>query len=122
MYHFHSAANLLRCAFYDENARYNRRGGSQRWRECHRRRWTSHAGRPDCKENSRNKVRKLADGKVIGWGFPVPPPTLLPSWKSSRAIYPTIRAMLRAAVETVKEWRTDRALRNLEAMLIAANN
>jgi ATP-dependent HslUV protease, peptidase subunit HslV len=30
--------------------------------------------------------------------------------------------MLRAAVETVKEWRTDRALRNLEAMLIAANN
>src|SRR5690606_2149748 len=29
--------------------------------------------------------------------------------------------LLKAAVETVKEWRTDRALRNLEAMLIVAD-
>src|SRR5690606_4304518 len=29
--------------------------------------------------------------------------------------------LLRAAVETVKEWRTARALRNLEAMLIVAD-
>lgn len=30
--------------------------------------------------------------------------------------------LLKAAVETVKEWRTDRALRNLEAMLIIADH
>src|SRR5690606_15068189 len=30
--------------------------------------------------------------------------------------------LTRAAVETVKEWRTDRALRNLEAMLIVADH
>ncbi len=30
--------------------------------------------------------------------------------------------LTRAAVETVKEWRTDRVLRNLEAMLIVADN
>src|SRR5690606_4211102 len=30
--------------------------------------------------------------------------------------------LLKAAVETVKEWRTDRALRNLEAMLIVADD
>src|SRR5690606_28568887 len=30
--------------------------------------------------------------------------------------------LLKAAVETVKEWRTDRALRNLEAMLIVADS
>jgi ATP-dependent HslUV protease subunit HslV len=29
---------------------------------------------------------------------------------------------MRAAVETVKEWRTDRVLRNLEAMLIVADD
>lgn len=30
--------------------------------------------------------------------------------------------LVKAAVETVKEWRTDRALRNLEAMLIVADS
>jgi ATP-dependent HslUV protease subunit HslV len=30
--------------------------------------------------------------------------------------------LIRAAVETVKEWRTDRVLRNLEAMLIVADS
>jgi ATP-dependent HslUV protease subunit HslV len=30
--------------------------------------------------------------------------------------------LLKAAVETVKEWRTDRVLRNLEAMLIVADS
>src|SRR5690606_23954356 len=30
--------------------------------------------------------------------------------------------LTRAAVETVKEWRTDRALRNLEALLIVADH
>jgi ATP-dependent HslUV protease, peptidase subunit HslV len=69
-----------------------------------------------------NKVRKLADGKVIvGFaGATADAFTLLEKFEGYLSSYKS--NMLRAAVETVKEWRTDRALRNLEAMLIAANN
>lgn len=69
-----------------------------------------------------NKVRKLADGKVIvGFaGATADAFTLMEKFEGYLSNYKG--NMLRAAVETVKEWRTDRALRNLEAMLIAANN
>jgi ATP-dependent HslUV protease, peptidase subunit HslV len=69
-----------------------------------------------------NKVRKLADGKVVvGFaGATADAFTLLEKFEGYLSSYKS--NMLRAAVETVKEWRTDRALRNLEAMLIAANN
>jgi ATP-dependent HslUV protease, peptidase subunit HslV len=69
-----------------------------------------------------NKVRALADGKVIvGFaGATADAFTLLEKFEGYLSNYKG--NMLRAAVETVKEWRTDRALRNLEAMLIAANN
>ena len=69
-----------------------------------------------------NKVRTLADGKVIvGFaGATADAFTLLEKFEGYLSNYKG--NMLRAAVETVKEWRTDRALRNLEAMLIAANN
>jgi ATP-dependent HslUV protease, peptidase subunit HslV len=69
-----------------------------------------------------NKVRTLADGKVIvGFaGATADAFTLLEKFEGYLSSYKG--NMLRAAVETVKEWRTDRALRNLEAMLIAANN
>ena len=67
------------------------------------------------------KVRKLNDGKVIvGFaGATADAFTLMEKFEGYLASYKG--NMMRAAVETVKEWRTDRALRNLEAMLIVAN-
>jgi ATP-dependent HslUV protease subunit HslV len=67
------------------------------------------------------KVRTLADGKVLtGFAGAVSDAfTLLDKFEgyldSSKG------NLLKAAVETVKEWRTDRALRNLEALLIVAD-
>ena len=68
------------------------------------------------------KVRTLADGKVVaGFAGAVSDAfTLLDKFEGYLDAY---RGNLtRAAVETVKEWRTDRALRNLEAMLIVADH
>jgi ATP-dependent HslUV protease, peptidase subunit HslV len=67
------------------------------------------------------KVRKLNDGKVIAGfaGATADAFTLMEKFEGYLASYKG--NMMRAAVETVKEWRTDRALRNLEAMLIVAN-
>jgi ATP-dependent HslUV protease, peptidase subunit HslV len=67
------------------------------------------------------KVRKLNDGKVIvGFaGATADAFTLMEKFEGYLSSYKG--NMMRAAVETVKEWRTDRALRNLEAMLIVAN-
>lgn len=68
------------------------------------------------------KVRALSDGKVLtGFAGAVSDAfTLLDKFEghlsSSRG------NLMRAAVETVKEWRTDRVLRNLEAMLIVADD
>jgi len=67
------------------------------------------------------KVRSLADGRVVaGFAGAVSDAfTLLDKFEGYLESYRG--NMLRAAVETVKEWRTDRALRNLEAMLIVAD-
>lgn len=67
------------------------------------------------------KVRPLNDGKVIvGFaGATADAFTLLEKFEGY--LSSTKGNLLRAAVETVKEWRTDRALRNLEAMLIVAD-
>ena len=67
------------------------------------------------------KVRRLNDGKVIA-GF-------AGSAADGIALFERLDAKLReqrsplrrAAVELAKEWRTDRALRRLEAMLIVAD-
>jgi ATP-dependent HslUV protease subunit HslV len=68
------------------------------------------------------KVRALADGRVItGFAGAVSDAfTLLDKFEG----YLTSAKgnLLKAAVDTVKEWRTDRALRNLEAMLIVADD
>ena len=68
------------------------------------------------------KVRPLADGSVVaGFAGTVSDAfTLLEKFESYLA--GAKGNLLRAAVETVKEWRTDRALRNLEAMLIVADD
>jgi len=68
-----------------------------------------------------NKVRSLMDGRVItGFAGAVSDAfTLLDKFEGYLASYRG--NLLKASVETVKEWRTDRMLRNLEAMLIVAD-
>ncbi len=67
------------------------------------------------------KVRKLNEGKVIAGfaGATADAFTLMEKFEGYLSSYKG--NMMRAAVETVKEWRTDRALRNLEAMMIVAD-
>jgi ATP-dependent HslUV protease, peptidase subunit HslV len=67
------------------------------------------------------KVRTLADGAVLaGFAGAVSDAfTLLEKFEGH--LTASKHNLLKAAVETVKEWRTDRALRNLEAMLIVAD-
>lgn len=68
------------------------------------------------------KIRRLADGKVLT-GF-------AGSTADAMALYERFEAKLkefpgnlpRAATELAKEWRTDRALRRLDAMLIAVDS
>jgi ATP-dependent HslUV protease subunit HslV len=67
------------------------------------------------------KVRRMADGKVIG-GF-------AGSAADGIALFERLEAKLkemggqlpRAAVDLAKEWRTDRIMRRLEAMLLVAD-
>lgn len=67
------------------------------------------------------KVRALQDGKVLtGFAGSVADAfTLLEKFESH--LDSSKGNLLKAAVETVKEWRTDKMLRNLEAMLIVAD-
>ena len=67
------------------------------------------------------KVRTLADGAVLaGFAGAVSDAfTLLDKFEGHLAA--SRNNLLKAAVETVKEWRTDRMLRNLEAMLVVAD-
>jgi ATP-dependent HslUV protease, peptidase subunit HslV len=61
------------------------------------------------------KVRKLNNGKVIAGfaGATADAFTLMEKFEGYLSSYKG--NLMRSAVETVKEWRTDRALRNLEA-------
>ena len=67
------------------------------------------------------KVRKLHDGLVLaGFAGAVSDAfTLLEKFEGHLSA--TKGNLVKAAVETVKEWRTDRVLRNLEAMLVVAD-
>jgi len=68
------------------------------------------------------KVRTLADGTVLtGFAGAVSDAfTLLDKFEGYLAS--AKGNLLKASVDTVKEWRTDRVLRNLEAMLIVADD
>lgn len=67
------------------------------------------------------KVRALSDGRVLT-GFAGTVSDAFTLLEKFEAHLETHRGNLqRAAVETVKEWRTDKMLRNLEAMLIVAD-
>lgn len=69
-----------------------------------------------------NKLRKLCDGKVVA-GFAG---STADAFKLFDLFEEKIKAhggqFVRAAVELAKEWRTDRILRRLEAMLLVANS
>ncbi|MHB8898134.1 MAG: ATP-dependent protease subunit HslV [Thermoguttaceae bacterium] len=66
-----------------------------------------------------NKIRRLAEGKVlVGFaGSAADSFALMERFEARLKDYPA--NLPRAATELAKEWRTDRALRRLEAMLIA---
>jgi ATP-dependent HslUV protease subunit HslV len=68
------------------------------------------------------KVRRLGKGDVIGGfaGATADAFTLFERLESKLEQYPG--QLLRAAVELAKDWRTDRYLRRLEAMMIVADN
>jgi ATP-dependent HslUV protease subunit HslV len=67
------------------------------------------------------KVRRLGKGDVIGGfaGATADAFTLFERLESKLEQYPG--QLLRAAVELAKDWRTDRYLRRLEAMMIVAD-
>ena len=67
------------------------------------------------------KVRTLEDGRVLA-GFAGAVSDAFTLMEKFEGYLSAAKGnLLKAAVETVKEWRTDRALRNLEAMLIVAD-
>jgi len=72
------------------------------------------------KSNAR-KVRRLADGNVIGGfaGATADAFTLFERLEAKLEQYP--RQLTRACVELAKDWRTDRYLRRLEAMMAVAD-
>lgn len=72
------------------------------------------------KANAR-KVRRLADGKVIAGfaGATADAFTLFERLEAKLERHPD--QLLRAAVELAKDWRTDRYLRRLEAMMAVAD-
>ncbi len=77
-------------------------------------------GQSVMKSNAR-KVRLLAGGKVIGGfaGATADAFTLFERLETKLEQYPN--QLLRACVELAKDWRTDRYLRRLEAMMIVAD-
>ncbi len=77
-------------------------------------------GQTIVKGNAR-KVRRLAGGKVVAGfaGATADAFTLIERLEAKLEQYPA--QLARACVDLAKDWRTDRYLRRLEAMLIAAD-
>jgi ATP-dependent HslUV protease subunit HslV len=73
-------------------------------------------------KNNARKVRRLSEGKVLcGFaGATADAFTLFDRFEEKLKEYSG--DLRRAAVELAKEWRTDRALRRLEALLLAADS
>ncbi len=72
-------------------------------------------------KHTARKVRRLAGGKVIGGfaGATADAFTLFERLETKLEQYPD--QLMRAAVELAKDWRTDRYLRRLEAMMLVAD-
>ena len=73
-------------------------------------------------KHTAKKVRRLAGGKVIGGfaGATADAFTLFERLEAKLEQYPD--QLMRAAVELAKDWRIDRYLRRLEAMMIVADH
>ena len=67
------------------------------------------------------KVRKLGDGSVIGGFAGATADAFTLFERLERKLEQHHGQSLRAAVELAKDWRTDKYLRNLEAMMIVAD-
>src|SRR4051794_41905122 len=72
------------------------------------------------KPNAR-KVRRLGDGSVIGGFAGATADAFTLSERLERKLEQHHGQLMRAAVELAKDWRTDKYLRNLEAMMIVAD-
>jgi ATP-dependent HslUV protease, peptidase subunit HslV len=72
------------------------------------------------KPNAR-KVRKLGDGGVIGGFAGATADAFTLFERLERKLEQHNGQLMRAAVELAKDWRTDKYLRNLEAMMIVAD-
>src|SRR6187200_3261741 len=72
------------------------------------------------KPNAR-KVRRLGDGSVIGGFAGATADAFTLFERLERKLEQHRGQLLRAAVEPAKDWRTDKYLRNLEAMMIVAD-
>jgi ATP-dependent HslUV protease subunit HslV len=72
-------------------------------------------------KNNVKKVRSLQEGKVLCAfaGSTADAFTLIERFDAKLAAYPG--QMRRAAIELAKDWRTDRYLRRLEAMMVSAD-
>ena len=65
--------------------------------------------------------KEVVDGDGLHAAIDAPDETGDPFLTELVARHPDIRPAMRAAVEMSKEWRTDKYLRNLEALLIVAD-
>jgi ATP-dependent HslUV protease subunit HslV len=77
-------------------------------------------GQTVMKPNAR-KVRKLVDGAVIGGFAGATADAFTLFERLERKLEQHHGQLLRAAVELAKDWRTDKYLRNLEALMIVAD-
>ena len=67
------------------------------------------------------KVRRLGDGSVIGGFAGATADAFTLFERLEKKLEASHGQLLRAAVELAKDWRTDKYLRNLEAMMIVAD-
>lgn len=77
-------------------------------------------GQTVMKPNAR-KVRRLHDGSVIGGFAGATADAFTLFERLERKLEQHQGQLMRAAVELAKDWRTDKYLRNLEAMMIVAD-
>ena len=77
-------------------------------------------GQTVMKPNAR-KVRRLHDGSVIGGFAGATADAFTLFERLERKLEQHHGQLMRAAVELAKDWRTDKFLRNLEAMMIVAD-
>lgn len=85
---------------------------------CNGRRWSSNFRKLSCNETYSEKVRRLYNGKVLAGfaGSVADAFTLFDMFESRLEKYDG--NLQRAAVEVAKQWRGDKMLRQLEALLL----